>query len=522
MNGSLDPTKNNGNVQSQTITVPGMTSPFVQTYTYDELNRLQSAEETVNATSNWKQVYTYDRFGNRTLAAGTTLPNALNDTNNPSISQTDNRITSAGYSYDAAGNLLCDPAHPCAQTPFTPYYDYNAENKMKSAGGGVANGGTSYTYDGDGRRVRKATANGETVVFVYNAMGQMVAEYSNMQSAGGTSYLTSDTLGSTRAVTAQDKSVKSRHDYLPFGEEIGAGVGGRTTNQGYSAFDGVRMKFTGAERDDETGLDFMQARYYANTQGRFTSVDPFSIILHRQKAPNDEKSETAFREFLGSPQRWNRYAYAVNAPTVFTDPTGLDIMIIENHATKGNPTGHTAIAITGRGVFSMGNAQGEKQSDDKNNILGGGVKDYILREIPGRDTTIVIIKTTPEQDAAAAAKLKEIAGSRDQLESDTTILRDNCTARVNEALDAAGIQSVNNGFLPGSAGARAVVDGGLSGMATVIEVPQNSNLLLTDSNAIQQFEPRRNSYIPPPGTPGGTPVVTMPAPTRTTRRRNDE
>ncbi|MCE7962575.1 MAG: hypothetical protein DYH05_08775 [Acidobacteria bacterium ACB1] len=36
---------NNGNVQSQTITVPGMTYPLVQSYSYDEVNRLSSAVE---------------------------------------------------------------------------------------------------------------------------------------------------------------------------------------------------------------------------------------------------------------------------------------------------------------------------------------------------------------------------------------------------------------------------------------------------------------------------------------------
>jgi RHS repeat-associated protein len=61
---------------------------------------------------------------------------------------------------------------------------------------------------------------------------------------------------------------------LPFGEELFAGVGGRTTAQGYSQPDGVRMKFTGKERDTETGLDYFGARYYSSTQGRFTSVDP--------------------------------------------------------------------------------------------------------------------------------------------------------------------------------------------------------------------------------------------------------
>lgn len=47
---------NNGNLLSQTITVPGLSHPFVQTYTYDELNRLKSATETNNSTQTWKHL----------------------------------------------------------------------------------------------------------------------------------------------------------------------------------------------------------------------------------------------------------------------------------------------------------------------------------------------------------------------------------------------------------------------------------------------------------------------------------
>lgn len=46
-----------------------------------------------------------------------------------------------------------------------------------------------------------------------------------------------------------------RHDYLPFGEELYANLGGRMPTQGYSVADNVKQKFTGYERDDETGLD---------------------------------------------------------------------------------------------------------------------------------------------------------------------------------------------------------------------------------------------------------------------------
>jgi hypothetical protein len=51
-----------------------------------------------------------------------------------------------------------------------------------------------------------------------------------------------------------------RHDYLPFGEELFAGTGGRTTALGYTNNDGVRQKFTHKEREIETSPDYFLAR----------------------------------------------------------------------------------------------------------------------------------------------------------------------------------------------------------------------------------------------------------------------
>jgi RHS repeat-associated protein len=108
-----------------------------------------------------------------------------------------------------------------------------------------------------------------------------------------------------------------RHDYLPFGEEnVYNAVGGsRTAANGYVA-DGVRQQFVGYERDNETGLDFAQARYYASGQGRFTSVDPFNPIFEKQGA--------AFVSWIGQPQRWNKYSYALNNPLKYIDENGED------------------------------------------------------------------------------------------------------------------------------------------------------------------------------------------------------
>jgi RHS repeat-associated protein len=127
----------------------------------------------------------------------------------------------------------------------------------------------------------------------------------------GTPRMVFDTSGKLHDDPATTNVVEGvrRHDYLPFGEEnvYNPAGGSRTAANGYLLNDGVRQQFTGHERDSETGLDFMQARYYANVQGRFISPDP---VGHAWADEND-------------PQSWNLYSYTRNNPLAYTDPEGL-------------------------------------------------------------------------------------------------------------------------------------------------------------------------------------------------------
>jgi RHS repeat-associated protein len=98
------------------------------------------------------------------------------------------------------------------------------------------------------------------------------------------------------------------------------------------ATDCVRQRWDAYERDSETGLDFAQARYYASIQGRFTSVDPHNIaqeVMATASANASEASEE-LAVYLSMPQQWNRYAFAVNNPLKYTDPTGREIELIGN------------------------------------------------------------------------------------------------------------------------------------------------------------------------------------------------
>ena len=197
-------------------------------------------------------------------------------------------------------------------------FTFDAENKqtqVKDANDAVIG---TYSYDGDGKRVKKA-ATTENIVFVYDAAGKLVEEYSGStlqtayvyagsrllttETATGTSYLTSDHLGSPRINTDATGNVTARHDYMPFGEEIFS-FGGRTTGLGYST-DSIRKKFTGYERDSESDLDFAHARYYNSAHGRFGSADNFL---------NDTR--------VSDTQSWNLYVYVRNNPLLLTDPNG--------------------------------------------------------------------------------------------------------------------------------------------------------------------------------------------------------
>ena len=109
-----------------------------------------------------------------------------------------------------------------------------------------------------------------------------MAEYGAPVSDTQTWYPMTDHLGSTRMVTSSQATWY--HDYLPFGEEIDSTAcsvwsSNPTCGRGlsYGGPDNPRQKFTGKERDSETGLDWFGARYFSSAQGRFTT-DRKSVV----------------------------------------------------------------------------------------------------------------------------------------------------------------------------------------------------------------------------------------------------
>jgi RHS repeat-associated protein len=213
---------------------------------------------------------------------------------------TRNQINSSGFVYDAAGNIIADGS-------LTMTYD--AENRM------TATAGVTYSYDGDGKRVMKSNAgtppvpfklywygmSGLDVLLETDAAGNTPDEYiffggkriARRQSTGTVSYYFSDHLGTSRVVTNATGTLLDDSDFYPFGGE--RVVVNNDPNQ---------YKFTGKERDSESGLDNFGARYNSSSLGRFMSVDPVAGSL-------------------SNPQSLNRYTYVLNNPLKFIDPTGM-------------------------------------------------------------------------------------------------------------------------------------------------------------------------------------------------------
>ncbi|MGH9762532.1 MAG: RHS repeat-associated core domain-containing protein, partial [Blastocatellia bacterium] len=314
LNGSsLDTTKNNGNIQSETITAGTGQTPMIESFTYDSLNRLSNATEnagTAGGAINWSRTFKYDPFGNMWVQAFKVInPSSSTPTLQTQYDANANRLMLSPSAYDFSGNQTKDPSGN--------QIGYDAENRMTTFTASSGNMLAGYGYDGDGKRVSKqvtdASGNTTTTIFVYNAIGQLIADYGggSTPATTGTRYLTTDHLGSTRVITdstTPSPVVLERDDFLPFGEEIGNIGAGRNGVAGYSSSTDIRQKFTSKERDAESTLDYFGSRYYSGSGGRFTGADPNPVT----------------QENFVNPQRWNLYVYVNNNPLASRDPNGAD------------------------------------------------------------------------------------------------------------------------------------------------------------------------------------------------------
>src|SRR6185437_12488367 len=286
---------NNGQIQGIT---DNLSSARSTSYVYDELGRLNIAQtQDLISANTWKLKFSYDRYGNRLsqVPVGGTASMPMNEV---PVDPTTNHITSAGYGYDAAGNMTSDGLFNYSfnaageMTPVVPFgtstptatfgYDYNGLRVIKN--------GTIYVYSG--RKViaeyaSGAAATSPTVEHIYRGNLRLATIASGVMK-----YHYADHL-SVRVDTDSSGSVVRNYGSYPFGETW------------YETASADKWKFTSYENDSESGLNYAISRFQSPRLARFMGLDPLPGHL-----PN--------------PQSLNRYSYVTNDPINLVDPTGRD------------------------------------------------------------------------------------------------------------------------------------------------------------------------------------------------------
>ena len=302
----------NGNVYKVTNNRSGASDRNIN-YIYDALNRISAAYTDGNL---WGETYSIDNWGNlygigaySGKPSGETLSQSVNSSNQLANACSAN-------CYDSAGNMLSDGLSS---------YTYDAEGHT------VTGAGVTYYNDGDGRRVEKSSGK----LYWYSLLGEPLDEtdltgsvtnsnffeyiffdgkrVARRDASGNILYYFADHLGTSRAIVQAGQTTPCYdQDLYPFGREVPHGSEVPTFVNSCPQ----NYKFTGKERDSESGLDNFGARYDSSQYGRFMSVDP------------DNESGL---DHMEDPQSWNGYAYVRNNPLVLTDPDGENYRVCDDN-----------------------------------------------------------------------------------------------------------------------------------------------------------------------------------------------
>ncbi len=279
-------------------------------------------------------------FALNNIADGIYAWNCLaQDTGNQSSFAASNRtftvvIGAAIYNitYDANGNRI---------SGFGYYFEYNNFNQLTRVRQNNATGTIieEYTYDHSGDRIQKyePQKNQTTYYFdksfirVVNSSGTFDSVYyydekdlvarRELSNNNKTFFYHPDHLGSTSLITNSTGQLVEETTYEPFGEVFSGGSD--------------RFLYTGKELDPGTGLEYYGARYYDPSKAS-QFISPDSIISD-----------------IYNPQALNRYAYVLNNPYKYTDPSGNEADLIgrELSGAAGVVVNHDTGKVYVNGVY---------------------------------------------------------------------------------------------------------------------------------------------------------------------------
>jgi RHS repeat-associated protein len=259
-----------------------------QDFAYDELGRLVTVG---SPDPRLRQQFAYNPIGNMVWNSLLGDYHYTDPAHAHAVTKTDNGET---YAYDANGNMTQARGMMIAWTP---------DDRVRS----IANPSTgverTFAYDASGQRVRETTPGGTTFTFgryvERDPAGGLVKYYwagdllVARRDAAGVVYFHQDQTHSTRLVTDAAGVVVNRYRYAAYGAK----------QSGSETVANDVTTFGGRDAGGEFGLVYMNARWYDPRLGKFLSAD--SII----PVPYD-------------PQALNRYAYVLNDPVNYWDPSG--------------------------------------------------------------------------------------------------------------------------------------------------------------------------------------------------------
>ncbi|WP_201319379.1 S8 family serine peptidase [Paenibacillus sp. EPM92] len=330
-----------------------MTDPFGFTtaYGYDNRNRLTG----VGASSgNWDAIYTYKK---NNLVSTIMQGNAINSTfgydgfNLTSLTETKLNgaaVNSFSYKYDNNYNQTSKTENGTANsftydklnrietsTQFIEQYSYDSRgNRLMYTGNAPNLLAASYTYDDRNRLTRVVTGDGKNVTYRYNGDGLL---YERMENGVTTRYYYDGlNIIAEGTVTNGTVTLKARYErgrglvaridasgnkqyYLHNGHGDVVGLtdaSGNILNQytydmwgnPITAHETIEQPFrySGEYWDSSTGLQYLRARWYDPSIGRFINED-------------------SYEGEINNPLSMNLYTYGWNNPLRYTDPTGHNV-----------------------------------------------------------------------------------------------------------------------------------------------------------------------------------------------------
>jgi len=195
------------------------------------------------------------------------------------------------YAFDASGNMISETT--------SRHFEWNHSGQMKvfrtQTDGAEPSVHAHYLYDSAGQRIKKLVRKqGGQVevthyldgVFEHRRWGGMQAGENNLahvmddmqrialvrlgpahpdDPGPATQFHLGDHLGSSNVVVDSSGALVNREEFTPYGETS------------FGSFAKKRYRFTGKERDEESGLNYHGARYYAAWLGRWGSCDPIGL-----------------------------------------------------------------------------------------------------------------------------------------------------------------------------------------------------------------------------------------------------